>query len=165
MESAPTGYGIFFHPIPKPLPQLNHTHKSKFEIYTNPKICEETMVFFAKSDRGRVREENQDSYGISEAQGKYLLAVVCDGMGGAAGGKMAAKLASSTYLDKFAFFYSDRFDDGEEQIVTPFEIKRIFSNWVPIFVIFIQVLHLWQRNNLCCNLEHGYSGYVIYCHC
>ena len=88
------------------------------------------MIFFAKSDRGRVREENQDSYGISEAQGKYLLAVVCDGMGGAAGGKMAAKLASSTYLDKFAFFYSDRFDDGEEQIVTPFEIKRIFSNAV-----------------------------------
>ena len=88
------------------------------------------MVFFAKSDRGRVREENQDSYGISESQGKYLLAVVCDGMGGVAGGKIAAKTAASTYLEKFEFFFSDRFDGEDDQIVTPFEIKRIFSNAV-----------------------------------
>ena len=40
------------------------------------------MKFFAKSDIGKKREENQDSYGISEQQGEYLLAAVCDGMGG-----------------------------------------------------------------------------------
>lgn len=88
------------------------------------------MIFFAKSDRGRVREENQDSYGISELQGQYLLAVVCDGMGGVAGGKIAAKTAASTYLEKFEFFYSDRFEENENPLVTPFEIKRIFSNAV-----------------------------------
>ena len=88
------------------------------------------MIFFAKSDKGRVREENQDSYGISESQGQYLLAVVCDGMGGVQGGKTAAKLAVATYLDRFGFFYSDRFDDAETPLITPFEIKRIFGNAV-----------------------------------
>ena len=88
------------------------------------------MIFFAKSDRGTVREENQDSYGISEIQGQYLLAVVCDGMGGVQGGKTASRLASATYLEKFGFFYSDRFDENDNALVTPFEIKRVFSNAV-----------------------------------
>ena len=88
------------------------------------------MKFFAKSDKGKVREENQDSYGISETQDEYFLAVVCDGMGGVRGGKTAAKLAVATYLDKFGFFYSDRFEENENAIVTPFELKRIFSNAV-----------------------------------
>ena len=88
------------------------------------------MKFFAKSDKGKVREENQDSYGISETQDEYFLAVVCDGMGGLRGGKTAAKLAVATYLEKFGFFYSDRFEDNENAIVTPFELKRIFSNAV-----------------------------------
>lgn len=88
------------------------------------------MIFFAKSDKGKVREENQDSYGISESQDEYLLAVVCDGMGGVQGGKIAAKLAVATYLDRFGFFYSDRFEGDAEAMVTPFELKRIFSNAV-----------------------------------
>ena len=86
------------------------------------------MIFFAKSDKGRVREENQDSYGISEIQGEYLLAVVCDGMGGMAGGKLAAKTAVKTYLERFGFFYSER--KAESDVIKSFDIKRIFSNAV-----------------------------------
>ncbi len=86
------------------------------------------MNFFAKSDIGTKREENQDSYGISEKSGEYLLSVVCDGMGGMAGGKTAAKLAVKTYLERFGFFYAERREVTDE--VKPFDIKRIFSNAV-----------------------------------
>ena len=67
---------------------------------------------------------------VRDADNAEVLAVVCDGMGGVAGGKIAAKTAASTYLEKFEFFFSDRFDGEDDQIVTPFEIKRIFSNAV-----------------------------------
>jgi protein phosphatase len=86
------------------------------------------MKFFAKCDIGVKREENQDSYGISEIQGEYLLAVVCDGMGGMAGGKIAAKTAVKTYLERFGFFYSER--KAQSDVVKAFDIKRIFSNAV-----------------------------------
>lgn len=86
------------------------------------------MKFFAKSDIGTKREENQDSYGISEIQGEYLLAAVCDGMGGMAGGKIAAKTAVKTYLERFGFFYSER--KAQSDVIKAFDIKRIFSNAV-----------------------------------
>lgn len=86
------------------------------------------MKFFARSDIGTIREENQDSYGISEIQGEYLLAAVCDGMGGMAGGKTAAKTAVKTYLERFGFFYSER--RAQSDVIKAFDIKRIFSNAV-----------------------------------
>ena len=36
-----------------------------------------------KTDPGRVREMNQDEFGIRELPGGAVLMVVCDGMGGA----------------------------------------------------------------------------------
>lgn len=59
------------------------------------------MEAWGITDTGLVRRENQDAYAIRcmEADG-FTIAVVCDGMGGASGGKLASTLAVDTFLDR-----------------------------------------------------------------
>ncbi|MCD7828702.1 MAG: Stp1/IreP family PP2C-type Ser/Thr phosphatase [Clostridiales bacterium] len=51
------------------------------------------MKLSAFTDTGRVRSSNQDSYAIGELPDGGAWAVVCDGMGGHAGGNVASSVA------------------------------------------------------------------------
>ncbi len=57
------------------------------------------MIFYGKSDVGMVRLENQDSFGIFELLPGVRLAVICDGMGGNAGGSEASRIAVDAFAD------------------------------------------------------------------
>ncbi|MCQ2428042.1 MAG: Stp1/IreP family PP2C-type Ser/Thr phosphatase [Clostridia bacterium] len=57
------------------------------------------MNYYGKSDIGKVREENQDSFGITELLPGVYICVVCDGMGGAAGGSIASQIAVEVFTD------------------------------------------------------------------
>lgn len=59
----------------------------------------------AKTDIGRVRNSNQDSYAAGELPNGVAWAVVCDGMGGAAGGNVASSTAVKIISEKITSLY------------------------------------------------------------
>ncbi|HOJ36032.1 MAG: Stp1/IreP family PP2C-type Ser/Thr phosphatase [Clostridiales bacterium] len=63
------------------------------------------MKISAKTDRGRVRPDNQDSYAVGEMTGGVAWAVVCDGMGGAAGGYLASTESVRIISERLASSY------------------------------------------------------------
>ena len=51
------------------------------------------------TDIGLVRRENQDAYAVRQENG-HTVCVVCDGMGGVAGGKLASSIAAETFTEE-----------------------------------------------------------------
>lgn len=70
------------------------------------------MKIVAKTDKGLVRENNQDAYAVGELPGEVAWAVVCDGMGGAAGGNIASALAVKVISDKITSSYNEKMRDS-----------------------------------------------------
>jgi len=61
----------------------------------------------AKTDIGRIRKQNQDSYGFGELPGGAAWVVVCDGMGGAAAGNIASEEAVKILSSKINAIYRE----------------------------------------------------------
>ena len=64
------------------------------------------MKLAGKTDVGRVRQYNQDDYRAGELPGDAAWALVCDGMGGARGGREASQCACSVIERCFQEQYS-----------------------------------------------------------
>ena len=58
------------------------------------------MQAWGLTDPGMIREQNQDDYAIVKLGRDQLLAIVCDGMGGARSGNIASKMAVDTFSDE-----------------------------------------------------------------
>lgn len=63
------------------------------------------MKIAAKTDPGKVRESNQDAYATGELPDGVAWAVVCDGMGGASGGNVAATTAVKIISEQITSAY------------------------------------------------------------
>lgn len=70
------------------------------------------MRIVAKTDKGNVRDSNQDAYAVGEFSDEVVWSVVCDGMGGAAGGNIASALAVKVISDKINASYHDSMRDS-----------------------------------------------------
>ena len=62
------------------------------------------MLCCGRTDVGRKRTVNQDSFMCDSFDNGMQLAVVCDGMGGAAGGGVASSLACSVFWESVSAF-------------------------------------------------------------
>lgn len=67
------------------------------------------MRIVGNSDVGMVRKENQDAFWIHQPRNDAGIAVVCDGMGGAKGGRQASAIAIETIRD---YFSAHSLDEG-----------------------------------------------------
>lgn len=63
------------------------------------------MKIVAKTDTGKVRASNQDAYAAGELPNGVAWAVVCDGMGGVAGGNVASTTAVKIISEQISSKY------------------------------------------------------------
>lgn len=76
------------------------------------------MEAWGLTDVGNVRSQNQDAFRIVELGKTALLAVVCDGMGGAKSGNVASRLASEVFSEEVKrSFSADLTPDEAEQML------------------------------------------------
>lgn len=76
------------------------------------------MEAWGLTDVGNVRSQNQDAFRIVELGKDALLAVVCDGMGGAKSGNVASRLASEVFSEEIKrSFSADLTPDEAEQML------------------------------------------------
>lgn len=73
------------------------------------------MKLAAKTDTGHVRQENQDDFRAGELPDGAVWALVCDGMGGARGGREASHGACEVIESCFQEKYGVACAPGEEQ--------------------------------------------------
>lgn len=66
------------------------------------------MRVAAKTDAGRIRLANEDCYYVGELPGGVAWAVICDGMGGAAGGDIASQTAANCVSDIIVNSYQEQ---------------------------------------------------------
>lgn len=86
------------------------------------------MNAWGMTDIGLVRKENQDAYAIrcSEETG-HLICVVCDGMGGPKGGKLASTLAVEIFLDSCLANLRKGMSSKEVRMVAEFAVSAANS--------------------------------------
>ena len=68
------------------------------------------MQYWALTDPGCVRAQNQDAYQIEKLDKNTLLCVVCDGMGGAKSGNVASSLAVEAFVQEVKRAYREDMD-------------------------------------------------------
>ena len=73
------------------------------------------MQYWAMTDPGAVRSQNQDTYQVEWLDKNTLLCVVCDGMGGAKSGNVASTLAAEAFVESVKTNWSA--DTNREQLL------------------------------------------------
>lgn len=84
------------------------------------------MNIIGQSDIGKVRKENQDSFWVQELSSDSCIAIVCDGMGGANGGKQASSIAVDVAREELKKGITPKVPDTIQNIIN--ESNRLVFN-------------------------------------
>ncbi len=87
------------------------------------------MRVFAKSDIGKAREMNQDSYYVSQPSENVGLYIVADGMGGYNGGEIASRLAITSAKNYIETNFS-KIEHNKEEIKELIKSAIEYANMV-----------------------------------
>lgn len=71
------------------------------------------MEAWGLTDPGKVRSQNQDYYDLCQLDDGSILAVVCDGMGGARAGNIASRLAVDVFVKEVRRTVDSRLNEKE----------------------------------------------------
>ncbi len=81
------------------------------------------MKHYGLTDVGRKRLVNEDTFADRDLPGGCFTAVVCDGMGGAAGGGIASSIAKDVFLEELekqlASYFAEDMADGMPAVIIP----------------------------------------------
>jgi protein phosphatase len=72
------------------------------------------MQVWGITDRGAVRQQNQDSFSVQTLEDGRVIALVCDGMGGARAGNVASTMAVARFMEEFLADTAE--PDGEKRM-------------------------------------------------
>ncbi|MBR4109388.1 MAG: Stp1/IreP family PP2C-type Ser/Thr phosphatase [Oscillospiraceae bacterium] len=81
------------------------------------------MQFWALTDPGCVRTQNQDAYHIEQLDKNTLLCAVCDGMGGAKSGNVASSLAVDVFSQEVKRSWKSDMDDQQVEQMLQSAVK------------------------------------------
>ena len=84
------------------------------------------MEAWGLTDPGKVRSQNQDYYDLRHLDDDTMLAVVCDGMGGARAGNIASRLAVEVFYQEIERVWDSRF--GEKELLHMLKEATALSN-------------------------------------
>ena len=127
------------------------------------------MEVWGLTDTGNVREQNQDAYRIERLSDNALLAVVCDGMGGARSGNVASRLASEVFSEEIKRSFSaehtpqeaERMLRGAASLanIAVFEQSQLSEEYSGMGTTLVAVL-LYERASLVLNIGDSRAYHI-----
>lgn len=73
------------------------------------------MQVWGVTHRGAVRHQNQDTFAAQHTEDGRIIALVCDGMGGARAGNVASSMAVDLFMDEFFLVGNDHREEERMQ--------------------------------------------------
>ena len=77
------------------------------------------MKYCGKTDKGKKREKNEDRFSAVRIADNAVMLIVCDGMGGAAGGEIASELACESFISELRYQLEPRIHGGKLSFLEP----------------------------------------------